>query len=595
MPYSNNADDIVEKINGFPEIPLTRWQPSSEALPILKRSYLLKLTDRYTVLQYLFPVISLAKRIHLLQIGWLKNPIGRPVLSGIVAVRVLIYTTKSLTSATLTLDDDPTVLAQSNPVFMTNYKGVGVWSANIWLDSATIPAGVHKLRIHAYSGTTRVARMRRFVGKLSQQALLEKVGEDAAQSDSFVPSPLGTQARKQNPMDSVLDRPVAVHYPRDSLFARPIKSILILRTDQLGDVSASLPAMARLRKMFPDAVISVLSQKFVQTMIEGSGIADEFLTISLSYSHESERRFLSAESESQIRATLHGRSFDLAIDLSPGEESQPLMLLCDAHYRVGFKPERFSFIDFGIEVTSRDKINSKSIINHAAHIMMLIQALETAMKQIEPSVPRVADAHGIAVFQEYNVTKGQYAVVHSGARHPINQWSMENFIAVARHLAKHEDMPVLFFIDKPLSHDEKNLCVGIENLTILEKLPPSSFDILISNARLFVGNDTGPKHLAATRGVPFIVSISIPRLNWQEWGQNRGGVIVTRQVPCAGCGINNLAQCGKDAVCIRTIPAEDVISIIGTVLHEIPSSQHYNTGDLPIKTLHIKNKNGSVI
>lgn len=567
MPSSDNIYEKVEKIDSIPDALLKKLGSPSGTLPALRRFYLYKVLNRTSAFHYLFPVIPFKYRMYLQQIGWLKNPIERPVLSGVVAVRVLIYSTRTLTSATLTLDDDPTVLAHSAPVFVSSYKGVDVWSANIWLDSSKLPAGAHKLHIHAYSGTTRVAHMRRFVGKMPQEMLLEKVGEDAAQSDAFVPSPAEPYLDRDLP-EIITSRPVAVHHPRNSMFSRPIRSILILRIDQLGDVSASMPAMVRIRQLFPDATITVLTQKFVQPILQASGIADEFMTISLGYSHESEERFLTAEAEAQVRAALNGRSFDLAIDLSPGDESQPLMQLCDAHYRVGFKPEHFRFIDFGIEVISRDKINSKAIVNHAAHITMLVQALETAMRQIQPVVPRVANADETPVFQKYGLKPGQYAVIHSGARHPINQWPMENFMALARDVTDKHGMPVVFFSDNPLSEQEKRRCGDATNVIFLERVPAFEFDILISHARLFVGNDTGPKHLAAIRGVPNVVSVSIPRLNWQEWGQNRGGVIVTRQVPCAGCGINNLAQCGKEAICIRSIPANDVIAVVDKLLNQ---------------------------
>lgn len=567
MPSSDNTYDKVEKIDSIPDAPLNKLGPPSGVLPALRRFYLYKVLSRTSALHYLFPVIPFKHRIHLQQIGWLKQPSGRPVLSGVVAVRVLVYSTKALTMATLTLDDDPKVLAQTTPVFVSSYRGIDVWSANIWLDSSKLPAGAHKLHIHAYSGTTRVAHMRRFVGKMPQEILLEKVGEDAAQSDAFVPSPAEPYLDRDL-TDIVTNRPVQVHAPRDSMFSRPIRSILIQRIDQVGDVSASMPAMARIRQMFPDATITVLTQEFVQNILQASGIADEFLTISLGYSPQSEERFLTPEAEAQVRAALTGRSFDLAIDLSPGDESQALMQLCDAHYRVGFKPEQFRFLDFGIEVTSRDKINAKPVINHAAHIAMLVQALEAAMHQIQPAVPRVASTDEAPVFQKYGLKAGQYAVIHSGARHPINQWPMENFMALARDVMAKHRMPVVFFCDTPLSEQEKKLCGDASSIIFLERVPASEFDILISHAHLFVGNDTGPKHLAAVRGVPNVVSVAIARLNWQEWGQNRGGVIISRQVPCAGCGINNLAQCGKDAICIRSIPADDVIAVVDKLLNQ---------------------------
>ena len=93
------------------------------------------------------------------------------------------------------------------------------------------------------------------------------------------------------------------------------------------------------------------------------------------------------------------------------------------------------------------------------------------------------------------------------------------------------------------------------------KLPFADFDALLAGAAVFVGNDSGPKHLAALRGVP-VVSIHSARINWNEWGQEQTGVIISRRVPCAGCGITEARECGRNIACIRDIRAEEVLAAV---------------------------------
>src|SRR3546814_5987569 len=78
-----------------------------------------------------------------------------------------------------------------------------------------------------------------------------------------------------------------------------------------------------------------------------------------------------------------------------------------------------------------------------------------------------------------------------------------------------------------------------------------------------VGNDSGPKHLAATRGVP-TVSVHIDRLNWNEWGQHGTGTILSKRVPCTGCVLNDVQLCGREAVCVRSITVEEVWQAVRT-------------------------------
>jgi ADP-heptose:LPS heptosyltransferase len=84
----------------------------------------------------------------------------------------------------------------------------------------------------------------------------------------------------------------------------------------------------------------------------------------------------------------------------------------------------------------------------------------------------------------------------------------------------------------------------------------------VSFCSVFVGNDSGPKHLAALRGAN-VVSIHLARNNWNEWGQENNGYIVSRRVPCAGCSIHHdPEECGKGFPCITNISAEEVYGAI---------------------------------
>ncbi|MFT8978866.1 glycosyltransferase family 9 protein [Gluconobacter oxydans] len=491
-------------------------------------------------------------RFSIIQIGWMKTGIGMPLLSGVVAFRVLIHSRHALTEVLACSDDTGEVISRITPVRLATIGAVTTWSANLWIDTSRLRVGRQKIHIRAWAGSRLAGRMRRFVVVQSEEATLSAV-PDAAQSSSYIQSP-------GSPTDDatswVLSQPIERHYPPGALFSGPVNSILVLRTDQLGDVAASLPAMARLRRLFPQARVTMLLQKANVPVARASGVADEYLDLTLRYDSKTERRYLDAEADAHLRTQLRGRSFDLAIDLSPGAESQHLLLLCSARHRVGFKPEQFPFLDFGIEVISRERINRKPVISHTAHVELLVSALGQLMDQRRETVPR---CEPVSLQLDRTRPCDCPIIVHSGARHPINRWPIENFLKLCGALAAASGRQVLFFVDGHALNDAIRLrCAELPGVTLVDCLPMDAFDALVASAALFVANDTGPKHLAAARGVP-VVSIAIPRLNWQEWGQNQGGVILSRAVPCAGCGLNNRDACGRDAACITTISVETVL------------------------------------
>ncbi len=99
-----------------------------------------------------------------------------------------------------------------------------------------------------------------------------------------------------------------------------------------------------------------------------------------------------------------------------------------------------------------------------------------------------------------------------------------------------------------------------------DTLPFDQFDALLSFCSVFVGNDSGPKHLAALRGAE-VVSIHSSRIGWNEWGQEQTGVVISRQVPCAGCSLHyDPEECGQDVACITRITVPEVFREVQALL-----------------------------
>jgi ADP-heptose:LPS heptosyltransferase len=409
---------------------------------------------------------------------------------------------------------------------------------NAWIDSAALPPGRHWLEIRA---GRRPAPIGLFVNVADADTALPELDG----CDAYVPSPA-----TGDPAAAAIAAPATARPAARTLFDRPIRSVLAMRVDQLGDVSASLPALARLRALFPDARLTVVVQPAVAAMVAASGLADAVLTVTLAYDALTERRHLAPEEEARLSAACAGRAIDLAIDLSPAHETRPLLLLTGATWLVGFDADRFGFLDFGVGVRSRDKANQLDRLPHAVTVSTLIEGLAAAMTA-RPPVPRVAPS--AAQLTAYRLTRGGYVVLHMGARHPINRWPAAHFVEIARRLVAETAHDVVIFADD--ASDSHGL--PLERVRVLGVIDGDGFDAILSSARLVIANDSGPKHLAAVRGVP-TVSIHVGRLNWNEWGQEGEGAILSKRVPCAGCGLNEIQLCGRDAVCLRAIGVDEV-------------------------------------
>jgi ADP-heptose:LPS heptosyltransferase len=102
-----------------------------------------------------------------------------------------------------------------------------------------------------------------------------------------------------------------------------------------------------------------------------------------------------------------------------------------------------------------------------------------------------------------------YAVIHPFASSPDKTWRAERFVEVARKLSGLE--PV--FLAGP--GDDT---APFEPFRVWKNEPLARVKTLMSGAALFIGNDSGPAHIAAAFGVPVVVLFgSSEPTTWAPW------------------------------------------------------------------------------
>ena len=388
--------------------------------------------------------------------------------------------------------------------------------------------------------------------------------EAYSDSDSFVdpcllsnPSVQGSQLEEEiNHLPAVIRETVAEKNVKE------IRSILLARVDQLGDFILTLPAIHELKQLFPNAAITIMVSPSNEGMAKSVDLFDEVITIPFSFVTRTNYRSLSDEARGRVIDTVGGRSFDLAIDLSTMPESRELLGLVTAGKKFGIENTNSSMLDTGLLIHAKDPLNCLSNLTHAAYPLLLVDLVKRAMTPCAFHLPNAQP--GLPLLGKLNLASQDYIVIHSGARNILVKWDIEKFIALATRLSQKRHL--VFFADDDAPSDFHARMRAMPNVSLLNtKLAFSEFDAIISNACLFVGNDSGPKHLAALRNVP-VVSIHSPRTNWSEWGQIDSGCIVSRRAPCAGCGITSEDECGRGLQCLRHIEVDEVMSAVDRVL-----------------------------
>ena len=181
-------------------------------------------------------------------------------------------------------------------------------------------------------------------------------------------------------------------------------------------------------------------------------------------------------------------------------------------------------------------------------------------------VVRRADLHRSNLLQFGIGETQRYAVLHTGARIAFSRWP--HYAALAERLLEQTDLTVVMLADDPATRDRLPPALLADPRFVLldKRLQFDDLDALLSFCDAFVGNDSGPKHLAALRGAN-VVSIHSSRINWAEWGQEISGSIISRKVPCAGCLLYHEPEdCGKAYACVTKISVDEVFAAVRTLL-----------------------------
>lgn len=420
---------------------------------------------------------------------------------------------------------------------------------NCWLDLNGVERGFHELELYFEQADSGYRAERRLV-------YVDPAAPENERSPASVrlPDPLAAEGR--DIVERVRGLPTERFPARRALLDGTVRKVLLIRADQLGDTCQSIGGMSMLRAAYPDASFECLAAPGNRELLVSLGFFDAVHTVELTYDMPTRRRYASVAEQERLSRLFADKTFDLAVDLCPGSDTQNLLLLTGARFTAGFKPDQFRWLHFGVDVRSHDAINTREVMPHSAMIESFVAALLRALRH-EPT--RVAPPpHTSETRALFGLSDDEdYVVLHAGSRLLIKRWPVQHFVDLAR-LTTAAGIKTVLLADDREAFKGVDLS-GIDRsrlVTWVEKVPFTAFQALVGNSAGFVGNDTGPKHLAALHGVP-VVSIHMGQVNWSEWGQDSGGEILARRVPCAGCGIERPEECGRDLVCLKDISAED--------------------------------------
>ena len=478
---------------------------------------------------------------------WMRSKWGMMrVLRGVEAIRGFCLSATPITTVELLLDGEVVhTLAPQCHAVDGEEAAYRKYVFNLWHDFSGVPYGRYRVELRL-SGPGAAPRVHR-----AHLLVAPPVGEHPGSDALVTVDPADPRSIEQQ----VENAPSMVRSAFRTALPDDIRTILVQRIDQLGDLVCSVPAIRRLRALFPEAQLIGLLSPANAPLGRTLGLFDAIVVTEFPMDPVEKRRVMPLAAQDKLRRALSAYRIDIAIDLCEASESRPALLLSGAPFLYGFKPREWLWLAGGIDAATRDPVNTLEMSPPSRTIMALVEALG-AMKEGAAQAIRRAEIERARLAAYGIMPDDRYAVLHTGTRLGFNRW--EGYPKLIDRLLQHTDLKLVVLTE---GGSDAERAPNDRLVTMDGILPFDDFDALLSFCTVFVGNDSGPKHLASLRGAPTI-SLHTARTNWSEWGQEISGLIISRRVPCAGCGLVRPEECGKDFTCLRAIKVDEVFAAI---------------------------------
>ena len=340
-----------------------------------------------------------------------------------------------------------------------------------------------------------------------------------------------------------------------------MKKILLVRTDRLGDVILTLPMLSALHACFPDATITMLLSQYTGQIVEGNPLVHEILW----YDHDGQL-FPFRKMCSEITK----RSFDAAIVVHPRPRLAWLLYRSGIPVRVGTGYRWYSVL-FNKRVFEHRKDAKRHEVEYNLRLLEALDCKSTSEPEFPIAVPREADDTVVMLYRSLGITDDDLVVIlHPGSGGSAREWPAEYFGILGARLIEHPHVRVLVTGGKGEERKVAEILVATKGgaVPLVGKLTVKELAALFRRTHLFVGNSTGPLHLAAAMGTPVIglypQAKAMSERRWGPYTKKKEVFVPAMPASCEKC----TKLQGERCLCMASISVEDVFAAASRFLEK---------------------------
>ncbi|HZR32942.1 MAG TPA: glycosyltransferase family 9 protein [Terriglobales bacterium] len=290
-----------------------------------------------------------------------------------------------------------------------------------------------------------------------------------------------------------------------------VNRILVVRLSSMGDVIHTMPAVALLRESFPEATLGwIIEERWAELLCMPGGdrfgrpnlakplvdavhVVDTMAWRSAPFSSATWKGMLASWRE------LHDARYDVAIDFQGAAKTALLARCTGAARYVGFEEPREHAA--GVFYTQTAAGRGNHVIEQSVSLAASFAGVAARLPEVEFPIDDAVEEKCERELRDRGVRN--FAILNPGAGWGAKQWPAERYGEVAQGLAISGVPSIVNF-----GPGEEELAKQVEAASggAARAMPCSVGELiaLTRRARLFIGGDTGPMHLAAALHVPVV-------------------------------------------------------------------------------------------
>ncbi len=279
---------------------------------------------------------------------------------------------------------------------------------------------------------------------------------------------------------------------------------MVRATNWVGDAIMALPALRAIRSKFPAASISVVARPYVADIYRGQGICDELITYDPRTTHNG------WNGRERLARELRARKFDIALLLQNAFDAAWIAWRAAIPQRIGYARDGRRFLlttaiatpKLG-EIPTHEKFYYLELVRRAGWIDSLPEIDEISL-QVSETEKHAAEE----VLQAAGAKTDAFRLaIGAGASYGSAKcWPADRFAEFVNRFQAERDAEIILFgspneltVAEAITSGMNRKPINLTGKTSVRELPA-----LLSRCHLFVGNDSGAMHVAASVGLPVV-------------------------------------------------------------------------------------------